>query len=327
VKLGALGIRGVLAAGLLAASIFSPWAASAQTPAAMAARRGNVRHNAVRAPGAPPTDPPNGMVVTTPVSATAMATALLGSGVTLSGSPSFQGAAAQGGTFTSGPSLVGFSSGVILSSGNVTDAGSTYIGSDLPDTDELTAGYAPLGTLVGTTTHDAAVLTFSFIPTATPIFFTYTFASAEYPNFVGSQFNDPMALFINGTAPSNNIAFLPISGSPIVSINNVNATTNSSFFNHYNTAGDNLEYGGETIRLTATANVNVGVANTLTLAVADASDDFLDSAVFIQSGSLSTTPPPPPVTGTPLPPALMLTLLGLASLGVFYAVGFRKGHA
>jgi hypothetical protein len=265
------------------------------------------------------------MTIVTPATATALATALLGSGVTLSGTPTLFGAPAQAGTFTTAPALVGFSSGIILSSGNVASAASTWVGADSPSTDETGAaggngglGYAPLNALIGgQATFDAAVLSFSFIPTASPIYFTYTFASAEYPNYIGS-FNDPMGLFVNGTAPSNNVAVLPISGNPPVTINNVNGMTNPSFFNHYNGAGDTLPYGGETKMLTATVNVNVGVANTITLAVADALDHVLDTAVFIQSGSLSTTPPPTTPT-TPVPPALMLTLLGLAAIGVFFA--------
>ena len=43
--------------------------------------------------------------------------------------------------------------------------------------------------------------------------------------------------------------------------------------------------------LTAIATVTPGQVNTITLAVADALDHVLDSAVFIQAGSLSTTPP------------------------------------
>jgi hypothetical protein len=241
--------------------------------------------------GKPYLDPPNGMTVVTPVSATTLATTLLGAGVTLSGTPTFQGAAAQGGTFTNAPALVGFTSGIILSSGNVADAGSTYAGPDLPDTDEGTGGYAPLSALIGgQATTDAAVLQFSFIPNTSTIYFSYVFASAEYPNYIGS-FNDPMALFVNGTAPGNNVAVLPLSPPVAVTINNVNTTSHPTYFNKFNGIGDALPYGGETKVLTAIATVTPGQVNTITLAVADALDHALDSAVFIQAGSLSTTPP------------------------------------
>jgi len=254
------------------------------------------------------------------VSATAMqlATALLGSGVTISGTPTLIGASAQAGTFTNAPSLVGFSSGIILSSGNVSDAASTWTAPDSPSTDEGGAGYAPLSALIGgQATEDAAVLQFSFIPTASTIYFQYVFASAEYPEFIGS-YNDPMGLFVNGTAPSNNVAVLPLTPPVAVTINNVNEATNSQYFNKYNGAGDALPYGGETKVLTATASVNAGQVNTITLGVADALDHVLDSAVFIQAGSLSTTPPP----SVPVPPTLSLVMLGLAAVGLY--VGLRR---
>lgn len=281
----------------------------------------------LHSPGTPGGDPSNGMVV---VSATAaqLATALLGGGVTISGTPTFIGAPAQAGTFTNAPALVGFSSGIILSSGNVSDAASTWTGQNSPSTDESSAaggngglGYAPLNALIGgQATHDAAVLQFSFIPNTSTIYFTYVFASAEYPNYIGF-YNDPMGLFVNGTAPANNVAVLPLTPPVAVTINNVNEATNAQFFNKYNGAGDALPYGGETKVLTATATVNAGQVNTITLGVADALDHVLDSAVFIQAGSLSTTPPVTPVA-TPAPPTLSLVMLGLAVVGLY--VGLRR---
>lgn len=305
-------------------------AAQSQRPKLTAAQlRARVSRAVVHAPGTPGGDPSNGMTITL-ANATALATALLGPGVALSGTPTLQGAPAQAGTFTGGPALVGFSNGIILSSGNVADAGSTWVGIDSPSTDETTAaggdggtGYAPLSALIGgQATNDAAVLQFSFIPTTSPIYFTYIFASAEYPEYIGS-YNDPMGLFVNGTAAANNVAVLPLAPPVAVTINNVNAAMNSAFFNKYNSAGDSLPYGGETKVLTATAAVTPGVVNTITLSVADAIDHVLDSAVFIQAGSLSTTSPTTPAT--PAPPSLILALFGLAAGGIFFALQRRRG--
>jgi hypothetical protein len=273
-------------------------------------------------PGTPGADPSNGMIVVS-ATATQLATALLGAGVTISGTPTLQGAAAQAGTFTNAPALVGFSSGIILSSGSVADAASTWTASNSPNTDEGGSGYAPLNALIGgQASYDAAVLQFSFIPTASTIYFTYIFASAEYPNYIGS-YNDPMGLFVNGTAPANNVAILPLSPPIPVTINNVNMATNPQFFNKYNGVGDALPFGGETKVLTATAAVNAGQVNTITLAVADALDHVLDSAVFIQGGSLSTTPPATPTT--PVPTSLILSMFGLAAVGLY--VGLRRYYA
>ena len=77
--------------------------------------------------------------------------------------------------------------------------------------------------------------------------------------------------------------------------------------------------------LTATANVNPGVVNTLTLAVADANDHVYDSAVLIQAGSLSTTPPAPP--GTPAPSPLILAMLSLAGMVAYFVISQRRSRA
>jgi len=53
----------------------------------------------------------------------------------------------------------------------------------------------------------------------------------------------------------------------------------------------NTEYDGLTVVLTCIALVNTGVANHMKLAIADGSDTFLDSGVFLKQGSFSTTPP------------------------------------
>lgn len=263
-------------------------------------------------------DPPNGMTVTL-ANAQTLATALLGAGVTLSGTPTLQGAAAQAGTFTNAPGLVGFSTGIVLSSGNVTDAASTWAAANEPDTDEGGGGNVMLsGLIAGQDTFDAAVLTFSFIPNTSTIFFSYTFASAEYPNYIGS-YNDPMGLFVNGV----NVAILPGLNIP-VTINNVNAANHSQFFNKYNGSGDSLPFGGETKVLTATANVNAGQVNTIVLGVADALDHALDSAVFIRAGSLSTTPPP---SSVPLPPSIFLAIIGIAATGIYTAFRLRRSPA
>ena len=248
--------------------------------------------------------------VVTPVSdAAALTGALLGAGVTVSGTPTLTQGGPQSGTFTNGPSLLGFSNGIVLSSGDAMSAGGNYAGADLPSTNEGGAGSAALSALIGgVATHDASVLTFNFIPTSSTVYFSYVFASAEYPDFVNSEFNDVFGFFVNG----KNYALIPGTDTP-VSVNNVNPGNNAAFFKQYNTDGDELAYGGETIPLTFSAPVNPGVVNTISLGIADTSDAVLDSAVFIEGGTFSVVPPTPSATPEPTPIALVgIGLLGAA---------------
>ena len=215
------------------------------------------------------------------VTATDLVTALVGPGVTV-GSISFTGANVAAGLFSGGLAAgLGINGGIVLSSGNIALAtgpnNSSSAGannSQLGDTD-LNSIVTP------NTTNDAAVLQFNFIPLSSTISFAFVFASEEYPEYVGSQFNDVFAFFVNG----ENIALIPGTTTP-VSINNVSPVTNSAFFIS-NTGGtfDN-QFDGFTTVLSATANnLAPGIPARIKLAIADATDFIFDSAVFIQAGS------------------------------------------
>lgn len=228
--------------------------------------------------------PPPPTVVTTNNPLT-LAQTLVGSGITIVGTPTFVGSPQAAGTFTGGPvSTIGFSSGILLTTGLAASAASSYAGADLPSTDLGYPGDPGLTTLVGNSTFDATVLQFSFTSTAPTVFFKYTFASAEYPTYENSNFNDVFAFYVNGV----NYALIPNTQLP-VSVNAVNSTQNSQYFRGYNTTGSPSPYGGQTVVLTFSAPVSTTSVNTIRLAIADTSDSILDSAVFIQAGSFSTT--------------------------------------
>ena len=189
--------------------------------------------------------------------------------------------------------------GVVLSSGaiantigpNSSDAITTAFGG---------AGDADLTALSGFPTFDAAVLEFEFIPDADIVFFHYVFGSDEYNEWVTSSFNDTFAFYVNGVncalVDDGAGGFAPIT---INTINNGNpfgsGGPNAALYrnNDLSDGGGAIdtEMDGLTVVLTCTAAVNAGVPNTMKLAIADASDTILDSAVFLEEGSLSTTPP------------------------------------
>lgn len=212
---------------------------------------------------------------------------LLGSGVTVT-DVRYTGVPVAAGTFSGGSGIIGFEEGIILSSGAV----SNVVGPNSQDgttTSNGLSGDADLNGLIpGYTTYDATVLEFDFIPDADLITFNYVFGSEEYNEYVGSSFNDVFGFFLNGV----NVASIP-GTSTAVSINNVNLGSNPSYYKN-NDLGDgggsiNTELDGLTVVLTITAPVNKGEGNTIKLAIADAGDTVLDSDVFIEAETFTSS--------------------------------------
>ena len=214
---------------------------------------------------------------------------LVGTGITFS-NVQITGSNQAIGSFSGGISEgLGLESGVIMSSGNIADAAG-------PNDDDGTGqtlgtpGDSDLNALLEEqTTMDAVVLEFNFVPENEQFIFEYVFASEEYNEFANSAFNDIFAFFLNG----ENIALIPGTTTP-VAINNINATDNEAFFRNNDPSdidGDlpfNTEFDGFTTVFAAQSFVTPGVEQTLKLVIADTTDGILDSAVFLNQGSLST---------------------------------------
>ncbi|MGB9244149.1 MAG: choice-of-anchor L domain-containing protein [Candidatus Acidiferrales bacterium] len=219
-----------------------------------------------------------------------LANQLVGGGVQIS-NVVYTGATVAAGTFSTASNIIGFNNGIILSTGSIRNVIGPNCATGITAENE-TAGDTDLDTLVGTghTTNDAAVLEFDFVPKTSTLTFSYVFASDEYNEFVG-EFNDVFGFFVNGT----NIALLPgVTPATPVSINTVNLTANTQFFINNDmqspaVAPVDTEMDGLTVVLTATAQVNANQTNHMKLAIADADDFAVDSNVFIEAGSLSSS--------------------------------------
>lgn len=157
-------------------------------------------------------------------------------------------------------------------------------------------GDSDLDALSGVNTNDAAILEFDFVPTGDSLKFRYCFGSEEYPEYVGAGVNDAFGFFLTGPNPlggtftNKNIALLPGTTTP-VAINNVNATTNSSFYRSNSANTINCEYDGFTNVLYALENVICGQSYHIKIAIADGGDDEVDSGVFLEGGSFVSAPP------------------------------------
>lgn len=243
-------------------------------------------------------------------SAVQLASTLVSSEVTISNA-ALTGNALASGSFSGGFDAVGFESGIMLGSGQVTDAVGPNL-SDATTTAFGTSGDPDLDLLVpGFTTQDASVLDFDFeCPANTEgvISFRYVFSSEEYNEYTNSTYNDAFGFFLNGT----NIALLDDGVTP-VSINTVNGGnpfgTNASnphlFVNNDLSDGGgsiNIEPDGLTVVMVAEGSIMPGV-NHMKIAIADAGDSSYDSWVFIEASSFQCAPSNPDSDGDGVPDA------------------------
>lgn len=239
---------------------------------------------------------------------------LLGPGVPFL--PSFPAppTSVQIGKFTNGNSFgFGIDSGIVMVSGNATDAMpgqpfSTGFG-PTPDADLLSMLTAINSS--STAVNDGVFIEFDFVATGDSLSFNYIFASYEYSGYTCSPFNDPFGFFLTGAGINGNpgvttvnLAAVPNTNPPIpVAVNTLNSgspsggypastcqaanpnfAASSAFFVSH-PASNFVNATGYTLPLRAKAQVTCGNIYHIKLAVADVSDQALHSMAFIEARS------------------------------------------
>lgn len=233
---------------------------------------------------------------------------LLGGGVQVT-NINYVGNTGAIGFFNGANTNIGISSGVIITTGVISGAGGPQGPNDRMDAGvDLGRGGPPppvsnwLAAQVSAPSfHDAAVLSFDFIPQGNEVSFRYVFGSEEYNEFVNSQYNDAFGFFIQGPGiPGGvqNMAKIPGSNAPVAinSVNNGYSTgcsngSSASNPNYYvdNCNGGSIQYDGFTKVLTAKSNVIPCSTYRFFLVITDAGDGLYDSGVFLEAKSFTTT--------------------------------------
>jgi gliding motility-associated-like protein len=219
-----------------------------------------------------------------------MAQRISGQGVTIS-NPVLQCPTGAYGSFSNGQTTnLGIDSGIVLTTGTLT--GLNGPASTGMSQSNGAPGYALLQPIANNQqTFDRCLLEFDIVPTCDTLQINYVFGSDEYPTYVNSIY-DVFAFFVTGPNPSGgnynnyNIALVPNTNLPvnIGTINNGNTNTgpctNCAYYVN-NTGGTTIAYNGLTTPLLAKVATFPNQTYHFVLVIADASDDILDSGVFL----------------------------------------------
>ena len=163
--------------------------------------------------------------------------------------------------------------------------------------------------------YDCAILEFDFVPDFEYLSVGYVFASKEYPSYTCSQYNDVFGFFVSGPGISGpytndavNIAVIPYTDIP-VGINSINSGSPSGsdpanclavnpnfvqdsiyFVSNYPMLPGDIQFPGMTTNLYANYILQPGETYHIKLAIADAMDSGIDSAVLLEAASFSSFP-------------------------------------
>lgn len=221
---------------------------------------------------------------------------LIGNGVSAF-NVTFSGDPDQIGTFNAAGSNIALPSGIVLSSGNV----SSLVSGGNPSTDYFGPGDPmilataqsvtsnPAAALI-TSTNDAAVLQFDFIPLGDTVKFRFVFGSEEYTTWINTQYNDAFGFYLTGpnpaggNYPNSNLALVPNTTLPIT-ISTIHPGLNSQYYIG-NPIGHSLN--GITVPIEIVFPVVCGATYHFKFAIADCSDGTLDTGVFLEGGSFSS---------------------------------------
>jgi hypothetical protein len=256
------------------------------------------------------------------------------------------------GVFSGAGDILGFDSGIVLTTGDVRDIFQTE---NFPSTPWGLPGDADLDLLTPLEeTYDAIILELNFIPEYDTISFEYVFTTIEWDQ--GAEFSDVFGFYVNDVNYALTPGGLPISVENLLVESGIPTDT----YEEPPTQGllintstvDNFAFFARTVTLTCTAPVNPGVPNHMKIGLADSGDGIYDSVLFFRAQSFNSgavvepqpqpqptpdptpdptpSPSPAPVvpqTGETLLPFVMLGIVAVGGASILaLAVIRRKRH-
>jgi hypothetical protein len=247
------------------------------------------------------------LVITPENNGNVLANDILGSGITVS-NVTYTGANGASGKFTGGnASGLAIDKGIVISTGQAAIAQGTN-NQGGAGANNNTNGYAPLTSLAGSTTYDAAVLGFNFEfdgGVSGDLYFNFVFGSEEYLEYVNSGYNDVFGFYVDGV----NVALAPGSNNPI-SIDNINTTKNSNLFVNNTSGAYATQMDGFTKSMQISLKDLSSGKHSMQFAIADVGDHIYDSWIFIEAQSFADKP----TNNVPEPSSLLLMGLGILGL-------------
>ena len=220
-----------------------------------------------------------------------MANTIFGNGVSVTGA-SYSGSSISSAIYSNGDTVSDFvtpsDTGVILSTGSSTRFTNNSSQSNLSNSTSVNTAGAnndpDFNSVAGASTFDASFLTVDFIPDTglDTMTMQFVFASDEYPEFVGSIYNDVVGVWINGT----HVPLAVADGG--TEINSVNQNENINLYNDNTSDQFNTEMDGFTVTMTLTIPIIPGQVNSIKIGIADVGDSSYDSNLLIAADSVQS---------------------------------------
>lgn len=214
----------------------------------------------------------------------------------------------SGGNFASGEKSYGFfeasgtgfpfENGIILSTGKINNAPGPNTSLSDDGGNMGWVGDADLNQALGlSNSFNATILEFDFIPFGNHISFDYIFSSEQYltnPSANQCNFTDGFAFLLKEVSSTTyqNLAVIPNTNTP-VKVNTVRGSgticppANATYFDAFNDTNHPTNYNGQTVVLTAQADVIPGTTYHIKLVIADEGNHRYDSAIFLGGGSFN----------------------------------------